>query len=113
MRKDFDGAGWAANHDDDFKQLISSARATRGGGNGAARVTTGESHPTASDISFGSDQLPSSRQNVGAPEENQVLDQSSNFTENRIYEQYSSLSTTHDSLGLTLGSDERATLLPR
>jgi len=27
MRKDFNGVGWAANHDADFKQLIASARA--------------------------------------------------------------------------------------
>lgn len=26
MRKDFDGAGWAANHDAEFKQLIASAQ---------------------------------------------------------------------------------------
>ena len=26
MRKDFDAAGWSANHDDDFKRLIANAR---------------------------------------------------------------------------------------
>ncbi|KAI9821704.1 MAG: E3 ubiquitin-protein ligase rad18 [Pycnora praestabilis] len=29
MRKDFDGAGWAASHSDDFQQLIASARRKR------------------------------------------------------------------------------------
>lgn len=112
MRKDFDGPGWAANHDDDFKQLISSARATREGPNGATRVTTGKSHHTASKIPFGSDSLPSSRQNLDRPEKSQVLDQSSNTTENQIYEQYSRLSRTRDNLDLILGSDKRVTLLP-
>ncbi|KAI9886258.1 MAG: hypothetical protein M1823_001929 [Watsoniomyces obsoletus] len=30
MRKDFDGAAWAASHNDDFKKLIASARQRRG-----------------------------------------------------------------------------------
>lgn len=94
MRKDFDGAGWAAVHDDGFKQLISSARATREGPNGAA--TTGEysTTPIASDVSLGtsSDQLPSSGQNRHGLERNHVLDQSSDsFARNQSHEQYFSL----------------------
>ncbi len=96
MRKDFDGAGWAAVHDDDFKQLISSARATREGPNDAAHATTGESSTTsnASEVSLGtsSDQLPSSGQNPHGLERNHVLDQSSDsFATNQSHEQCFSL----------------------
>lgn len=96
MRKDFDGAGWAANHGDDFKHLISSARATRGGSNGATHTTTGEASKTndTSEVILASDQLPSSGQDFDGPERSHMLDQSPSGFRNKSHEQYSCLSTT-------------------
>lgn len=114
MRKDFDGAGWASNHDVDFKQLISSARATRGALNGAKHATPGELRTSldASDVSLGTDQLPSSGQKPHGPERRDVSDQALNSPRNQIYEQYPSQSTTGDDGYSMLASDKQATPLP-
>lgn len=113
MSKDFDGAGWAANHGDDFKHLISSARATRGGSNGETHTMTVESsksHDT-SEVFLASDQLPSSGQNLHGPERSHMLDQSPPEFRNKSHEQYSSLSITHDDGNFILGSGNDAALL--
>lgn len=41
MRKDFNAAEWAANHNSDFRELISSARATQNGPTSVADVPAG------------------------------------------------------------------------
>lgn len=114
MRKDFDGAGWAANHDVNFKQLISSARATRSALNGANHATAGESRTSldASEVSLESNQLPSSGQDLYGPGRRDVSDQSFNPPRNQTHEQYHSLSTTDDDAYFMLASDQQPTLLP-
>ena len=98
MRKDFDGAGWAANHDVDFKQLISSARATRGALNGADHGTSGESRISidASEVALGTDQLASRGRSLYGPERKDVSAQSLDSPRNQSLEQYPRHSTTDD-----------------
>ena len=114
MRKDFDGAGWAANHDVDFKQLISSAKATRGALNSADQATAGDSRSSldVSELASESDQLSSSGRNLYGPERGDEPDQSFNHARNQSHLQYPSLSILDDDISFSLASDKQGTPLP-
>ena len=89
MRKDFDGAGWVANHEVDFKQLISSARATRGPPNGSAQTTLEESRGPSEGSAKSSedDQPPSTGQKSCDYESIYLLDPASVLGSNQSHGQ--------------------------
>ncbi len=94
MKKDFDGTGWAASHEVDFRQLISSARATRGAAKDTAQAMATGSNGTSerSEEVLEGGQHPSIQCNSSGTESNYLpLDRLPSLHRNESNEQYSNM----------------------
>ncbi|KAI9873672.1 MAG: E3 ubiquitin-protein ligase rad18 [Pleopsidium flavum] len=93
MRKDFDGAGWAANHDADFKQLIVSARAKRSAPNARGEAMTKEINGLSEPLEVASlGPAPSSKPKPYEQESRYLSDQSSTHCRNQTSRRCSRIS---------------------
>lgn len=113
MRKDFNGVGWAANHDADFKQLIASARAKQSvpsaPADAMAKEPKGLSEPL--EVFPRLSQTPSSEPKSYQQENRYLSDKSSTHCRNQTLWRSSGISQADTDDG-SLDSEKEASPLP-